>query len=250
MAQTVDEVLAARRRASRGNNGPAVAATVLLHLLMAAAALVLPRLQHTPPPRLEIQPVRLVPAQRLGSRIAPPERESRPVPRPERQPPAPEPEPLEPQAPPEPEPEPVEPTRAAPPLEDRSRGEAAEGRPAPPEPPAERRGSPEGDPTAASAFGSRVSGLDPAFTYDYYIQRMLAAIEGQWRRPGVEAPLEVTVHFTIERDGTVRDLRVVETSGHRPFDLAALRAVQRASPLPPLPRSYRKDSLGVNLIVR
>lgn len=101
-----------------------------------------------------------------------------------------------------------------------------------------------------SAFGARVSGLDPSFTYDYYIQRMLARIESEWRRPSTETPLETVLHFVIEKDGTVRDLRIAEPSGYRAFDLAAARAVQNASPLPPLPRSYGQEELGVNLIVR
>ena len=39
---------------------------------------------------------------------------------------------------------------------------------------------------------------------------------------------------------------MAESSGYNSFDLAALRAVQNASPFPPLPRAYRHDSLGVN----
>ena len=40
------------------------------------------------------------------------------------------------------------------------------------------------------------------------------------------------------------------TSGAEVFDEAALRAVQATSPLPPLPKSYAKDSLGIHLIVK
>ena len=46
------------------------------------------------------------------------------------------------------------------------------------------------------------------------------------------------------------DLQVAQSSGYNSFDLAALRAVQNASPFAPLPRAYRNDSLGVTLIVR
>jgi TonB family protein len=46
------------------------------------------------------------------------------------------------------------------------------------------------------------------------------------------------------------EVEVRESSGSRAFDLAALRAVRNASPLPPLPASYREDVLAVNLIVR
>jgi protein TonB len=58
------------------------------------------------------------------------------------------------------------------------------------------------------------------------------------------------IGFRIQKDGSISELRVAESSGYNAFDLAALRAVQNASPFPPLPRAYRHDSLGVNLIVR
>ena len=45
------------------------------------------------------------------------------------------------------------------------------------------------------------------------------------------------------------DLRVEVPSTSREFDEAALRAVRSSSPLPPLPRGYTEDDLGINLIV-
>jgi outer membrane biosynthesis protein TonB len=47
----------------------------------------------------------------------------------------------------------------------------------------------------------------------------------------------------------VAELDVAETSGLSAFDLAGLRAVQAASPLPPLPAGYRKDSLAIRLLI-
>jgi protein TonB len=58
------------------------------------------------------------------------------------------------------------------------------------------------------------------------------------------------VVFRIHQDGSITDLRVEQSSGFSAFDLAAMRAVSNAAPFPPLPRAYRHDSLGVNLIVR
>ena len=54
----------------------------------------------------------------------------------------------------------------------------------------------------------------------------------------------------VTRDGTISELKLVETSGSRLFDEAALRAVQSSSPLPPLPKGYVKDSLGIHLLVK
>lgn len=236
-APTVEEILEERRhRDGRRRDRYATLAAVGLHVLAVTAALVAPLLTQAPPQRPRILPVRLVPMQRLGRVDAPPQRRPEPKP-PERKPQPPPPEPT-PQKPEPQRPEPEKPQEPPPPTEPE------------PAPDPGRLGSPEGDPLGSSAFGARISGVDPSFTHDSYLIRMLARIESEWRRPSVQGSVEAVLHFVIEKDGTVRDLRVVETSGHRPFDLAAVRAVQNASPLPPLPRSYRKDSLGVNLIVR
>lgn len=237
-APTVEEILEQRRhRDGRRRDRYATLAALGLHVLAVTAALVAPLLSQAPPQRPRILPVRLVPMQRLGRVDAPPQRPEPKPPERKPQPPPPEPTPRKPEPRP-PEPEKPEPEKPPPP------------QPTEPAPDPGRLGSPEGDPLGSSAFGARISGVDPSFTHDSYLTRMLARIESEWRRPSVQGPVEAVLHFVVEKNGTVRDLRVVETSGHRPFDLAAVRAVQNASPLPPLPRSYRKDSLGVNLIVR
>jgi len=254
-APTVEEVLDQRRHRDGSRQERSAALVSLgLHLLAVAVALILPLLTYQPPQRPRILPVRLVPLQRQGRVDAPPERKTRPA---ETRPAEPRPEPAKPEPP---EPEPSAPRPIAPPPEPSRQERVPEpetperetSRPEPPatEPEPGRLGSPQGDPLGSSAFGARIAGIDPGFTHDSYLQRMLTRIENEWRRPGLEGEVEAIVHFVVDKDGTVRDLRLIQSSGHRPFDLAAVRAVQNASPLPPLPRSYRKDSLGVNLIVR
>lgn len=105
--------------------------------------------------------------------------------------------------------------------------------------------------TAAAVAGPAVAGLDnPTFTYGYYVDQMLGLIQAQWVRPPLGGGIEAMVSFRIQRDGRITDLRIERSSGYSSFDLAGLRAVQSASPLPPLPRSYTQGSLGVNLILR
>jgi protein TonB len=118
--------------------------------------------------------------------------------------------------------------------------------------PGDRPGSPLGSPSGTSGLGARLAGVgDPSFTYGYYLDRMLALIERNWRRPPTgDALPEVAITFRIHRDGRVGDVEVETSSGVRAFDLAGLRAVENASPLPPLPAGYRKDSLSVRLIIR
>ena len=269
VSDDVDRLIEQRwQRRHRRGEALALAAAVVLHALVVAAALVLPALgQDEPPPRPEFAVVRVVPLQALGTKdVAPAPRPETakpepPTPEPPQAEPAPEPEPAPPPPKPEPRPEPAPPQ--AQPAPQPARPEPARQEP-PREEPAPRpstdsgaegtgggrRGSPTGSPLGTSAFGSRLGVDDPSFQHDYYLERIAAMIEERWTRPPTEGAVEVMVHFRIDKDGTIAELTVVQPSGHNPFDLAALRAVQNASPLPPLPRSYRKDSLGVNLIFR
>jgi periplasmic protein TonB len=113
-----------------------------------------------------------------------------------------------------------------------------------------RRGGASGTPLGTTAFGSHLAGVDnPDFTYGYYLDRLLSLIDANWVRPALGNGVRATISFHIQRDGTLTDLKVAESSGYNSFDLAALRAVQNASPFPPLPRAYTHDDLGVHLIV-
>jgi len=255
----VERVLA-ERAARRGARLRTVGLTgaVLLHAAVVAAAVVVPRLGQEERKPLEFVAVTIVPAAALGN----PRATQRPEPEPEA---APEPVVEEPELPePEPEPDPEvpplpvkEPEAKKPePKKPETRRPAADRRDErPPEPaPGRDEGAEGGAPrgTGSSSFGLQVTGVgDPTFTYGYYLDRMLSLIERNWRRPPTDgARPEVALDFTIRRDGTVEDLEIAESSGINAFDLAGFRAVQTASPLPPLPAGYRKDSLAIRLIIR
>lgn len=256
MEDAVERILRARRRrSSLRARVLAVTAALALHAALTATALVLPMLGTEERRPMEFVSVQIVPAAVLGT--PEPARPAPPAPEPPEEEPAPEPEP-EPEEeeppPPEPEPEPdvpALPTREEPEPEPEPRRRPPAEEPAAPAPD-DRRGSPTGSATGTSALGASVAAVgDPTFTYGYYLDRVLAAIEQQWRRPPTDGvPLEVALDFRIRRDGRVVELDVAETSGLNAFDLAGLRAVQTAAPLPPLPAGYRKDSLAIRLIIR
>lgn len=262
MDLAVDRILARRQVSGRrGLTGPALAAAVALHVTVGALAVVGPKLWGEEPRRPEIRRVKLMPAAALGTPKPQPRAQKPPEPRPEPKPappetkPEPKPEPKPETKPAEPPPKPSKPAPEPKPAKPQPRPQPAPAEPRPAAPPAagveERRGSPRGSPLGTSSLGAAVAGIDnPAFTYDYYLDRMLGLIEAQWLRPPVDQPIEAVVHFRIAHDGRISELEVIQESGLAAFDLAALRAVQNAAPFPPLPASYRSDSLGVNLIVR
>ncbi|HEX9800701.1 MAG TPA: TonB family protein [Thermoanaerobaculia bacterium] len=243
MIESVSALL--ERRAAAPLDGSfrrAVAAAAVLHLLTVLAAWALPRWLEPAPPPLEYVAVTIVPAARLG--VEPPKP---PSPKP-----APEPKKIEPEPAPKSESAPVLPVATPKKEEPKPAPRAAE----PQRESAAAAATPEeqgiaGGALSGLALGAPVARLDnPDFTYGYYVDQMLALISRNWVRPPVGGGIEVWVHYRIERDGKVTGIEIIRSSGINSFDLAALRAVQSSSPLPPLPRAYRESSLGVNLIVR
>lgn len=282
MSREVDHILHERsRRTPRRAEAAAIAGALALHLLFVAVAFALPRL--TPPPEpMEFVPVQIIPAQALGVRRPAPPKRRNPAPAPETpaaEEPEAKPEPQKPAAPDDvpvlpspddkkkpvakPTPAPAAPTSPDKTRPDKARQEtgrtseagSAEG-PAGTAPGETgdqlgRRGGAQGSPLGTTAFGSELGGVDnPDFTYGYYLDRLLSLIDAQWVRPSMGTGIKTVIFFRINRDGSMTDLRVEQSSGYNSFDLAALRAVQNAAPFPPLPRAFQHESLGVNLIVR
>ncbi|MEM6457465.1 MAG: energy transducer TonB, partial [Acidobacteriota bacterium] len=123
-------------------------------------------------------------------------------------------------------------------------------RPAAPTSPPKRKGIVRGNPLGASSSAT-VGVEDPNFTYGYYLDRVLAAISENWVRPPVGGGLdEALLAFRILENGQITELRLATSSGSDAFDRAAMRAIEASTPLPPLPRGYKKDYLGIQLVVR
>lgn len=81
------------------------------------------------------------------------------------------------------------------------------------------------------------------FDWGPYAQSMVSRIRVNWYanmpqliRTGIAGV--VTIRFTIERDGRITDVRVLESSGHPPYDFAARKAIELSSPLNPLPENF------------
>ncbi|MFC2155683.1 TonB family protein [Acidobacteriota bacterium] len=102
-----------------------------------------------------------------------------------------------------------------------------------------------------SGFGSGSgSGYGGSFPYAYYIDTIKNKISSSWYSslvsPGLRGKFVVVVYFKILRNGSIEDLTVERKSGSDSLDLSALRAVENASPFPPLPVSFAYRYLGVH----
>lgn len=215
-----------------------IATSTLLHVIAAVAIGFLARDRFHPPEKLEVIPVQLV------SMPAPPVRQSIP------EPPKPQPkevvipDPLEkpppkkePEKPPKPEVKPVEKK----PEPEQKATEKVGKVDAPPTPVVSDR------PTIDSEIPVQVELEGPPFEYGYYILAIREKIASNWDVPEAMDGVAARVRFRIERNGKVVDAEIVESSGNPLFDTSALRALLKASPLPPLPPKYPQDWLGVRL---
>jgi TonB family protein len=101
-----------------------------------------------------------------------------------------------------------------------------------------------------TGYSSQIGLAD--FPYTYYLQIITDRVSSNWFTslvdPGVQGQFQSVVYFKIYRNGQISEVKVQESSGLRSLDLSAIRAVQRSAPLPPLPRDYGKEYLGIYLI--
>ena len=220
-----------------------------LHVLIAVSVFVVPALlaRTRAPKIIEYVEVVAVPAAALQPAPTPrPRREAAPQPTPEPREPEPQPEPTS-----TPPPDiPVLPTKAPPKTpEPRPQPTAAPAQPAEPDEGRERSRLPAAS-TGTSTNSATITLDDPDFVYSYYLDQLLQRIREHYRRPDVREGIEMVAKFRISTDGTVTDLAVLTSSGAPALDRAGIRAIRSASPLLPLPRGYKKPSLGVELIVR
>lgn len=72
--------------------------------------------------------------------------------------------------------------------------------------------------------------------YSAYMDKMKKDIQAKWKPPKGIEQRRVGVTFRINRDGSIVDGTVVESSGVESIDQSALEALKAASPIDPLPK--------------
>ena len=94
-------------------------------------------------------------------------------------------------------------------------------------------------------------GGDFASRYGWYVESVKRRIQTNWLQntidPGIRAArvAHAVVEFTIYKDGTVKDIRVTQTSGNLSMDNSGLRAIMSSNPMPGLPPDYNGSSVRV-----
>ena len=70
-------------------------------------------------------------------------------------------------------------------------------------------------------------------------------VTAQYEQARVQTAPEVIATFELLRDGRVRNLKIVQTSGVSALDYSVQRAILEASPFPPIPAGFDRDSARV-----
>jgi protein TonB len=140
------------------------------------------------------------------------------------------------------------------PIPDKQAKRPAQTEAEPPRAPSEAtRGAAEGpgngltSPKAGIALGAAGGVGEEPFPFTYYLNRVLALIEGNWFRPPSSAGTTCRVRCVIDRSGRLIEAGLEAESQTPAFDRAALRAVYASAPFPPLPQSFGGSTLTLHL---
>ncbi|HZI15677.1 MAG TPA: TonB family protein [Myxococcus sp.] len=86
-----------------------------------------------------------------------------------------------------------------------------------------------------------------------YQKKVYDRVAGKWRQPGAKGTpalgRKTVVQAVIGRDGALVSAAVSLPSGSKAWDDAALAAVKKAAPFPPLPQDYALSTLDAHFHV-
>ena len=95
-------------------------------------------------------------------------------------------------------------------------------------------------------------GGDFATRYGWYVEAVRRKIGSNWNLfeidPAVRSArrARTVITFTINRDGSVKNIRMETSSGNQSMDISAQRALASAGTMPPLPNDYSGSYVNVD----
>ncbi len=85
-----------------------------------------------------------------------------------------------------------------------------------------------------------------------YLTRVVQVVKANWYNlmpPSVYPPIlkqgKLSIEFVIEKDGKVSGMALHTSSGDVPLDRAAWASITASNPLPPLPKEFPGQVLGL-----
>lgn len=105
---------------------------------------------------------------------------------------------------------------------------------------------------SSTGAGGTVGTGNPFGTrFGWYAQLVIQRISQKWNTQGVDPRVQAanicSVSFDIQKDGSVRDVRIDQSSGNYAVDRSTERAVLESAPFPPLPDGFERRSARVQV---
>jgi periplasmic protein TonB len=98
---------------------------------------------------------------------------------------------------------------------------------------------------SSSPFGARLG---------WYEQLLRERVSRNWRAEELDARLRnlppAVVTFELLRDGSIRNVRVAQSSGNFALDQSAQRAIIQSAPFPALPPQFERNSANLEFLFR
>ncbi len=92
--------------------------------------------------------------------------------------------------------------------------------------------------------------------YLSYLHKIIWHMQNEWRRDaglissGIPAMVVTGISVTIDKDGNLKNSKIVQSCGNYQLDDGILRGIKTASPYPPLPTYLKKDVLTIEFGVK
>ena len=101
----------------------------------------------------------------------------------------------------------------------------------------------------AGKIGGKGMGGGALMPPEFFVYRQVLRnkIKSGWKWYDTRAALNTWVTFSIAPDGTVSNVAIAESSGNREYDDSVLRAIYKASPLPPPPERVYEQFRDVKM---
>ncbi len=74
-----------------------------------------------------------------------------------------------------------------------------------------------------------------------YLKDIQTEIKSNWNAPAYNKNSKIITSFIVQADGTVKDIKIKQSSGNPELDNSAIIALKKSSPLPKLPKELSKN---------
>lgn len=112
---------------------------------------------------------------------------------------------------------------------------------------------------AVSGNSVKIAARPPARVHSYeefdaelktYVDKIRQTIREAWSLPDVlkNRGFKTTLSIHVHRNGTIESLWIGEGSGNKFYDESTLRAINKVTPLPPLPKGWKEDTIDLEVI--